>query len=186
MAESWLLKISGGAAAKPASAGDPVERAYRRHWDELCRYVRRSFGAGPPDPEDVAQAAFARFAAADRSLIDNERAYLFRTAHNIAIDARRRDHTAEAGLTVLTLEAEARHDPGPENVIVAREELARLDAALDSLKPKHRKALLMHRLDGLSFAEIARRMDISPSGARKLVEEGYAACMKAMKRDMRR
>jgi DNA-directed RNA polymerase specialized sigma24 family protein len=90
----WSGKVSkAGDAAPGALTSDtqrPLDRIYRQHWDEICRYVRRSFGAGPPDPEDVAQAAFARFAALDVEVqVANPRAFLFRTAHNIAIDARR-------------------------------------------------------------------------------------------------
>ncbi|MGE5502303.1 MAG: sigma factor-like helix-turn-helix DNA-binding protein, partial [Ignavibacteriales bacterium] len=65
------------------------------------------------------------------------------------------------------------------------DELARLEATLAQLRPRQRTALLMHRLDGLSFAEIGRRMGVSPSGARKLVEQGFAASMAAMKRRAR-
>jgi len=51
---------------------------YARHWGELCHYIKKHFGAGPPDPEDVAQEAFVKFAAVnDREAIDNPRAYLF-------------------------------------------------------------------------------------------------------------
>ncbi|MGE5502716.1 MAG: RNA polymerase sigma factor, partial [Ignavibacteriales bacterium] len=63
---------------------------YRRHWAELVGYARRTFGAGPPEPEDIVQATFARFAALPANTeVANPRAFLFRTAHNIGVDAQR-------------------------------------------------------------------------------------------------
>lgn len=57
------------------------EQIYRQYWSELCNYVLKTFGAGPPDPEDVAQAAFAKFAALENTdNIENKRAYLYSTA----------------------------------------------------------------------------------------------------------
>ena len=177
-----LAVVNGEAAAAPAG---PLAVLYRRHWVELCAYARRTFGAGPPDPEDIAQAAFARFAALPANAqVANPRAFLFRTAHNIGVDARRSQARGAAAALDPQLVADGR-DFSPEDVLVSKDELARLEAAIAALKPRQRTALLLHRLDGLSFAEIGRRMGVSPSGARKLVEQGFAAAMAAMKRSAR-
>lgn len=182
-----LGKSAGGGGDLQAIARHaPLDRAYRQHWDEICRYVRKRFGSGPPEPEDVAQATFARYAAlAAPEAVDNPRAFLFRTAHNIAVDARRRTSRGEAIAGDPAISAEACLDFSPEDVLVSRDELARLDRALMDLKPKVRVALLLHRLDGLSFAEIGRRLGVSPSGARSLVDRGFEACAAAMKRRTR-
>ncbi|HEX6860481.1 MAG TPA: sigma-70 family RNA polymerase sigma factor [Caulobacteraceae bacterium] len=172
-----VVELSGG----EAQAG-PLAALYRRHWAELTAYARRTFGAGPPEPEDIVQAAFARFAALpDNTTVANPRAFLFRTAHNIALDARRSQARHGAASLDPQFPGEG-HDFSPEDVLVSREELARLEAAIAGLRPRQRTALLLHRLDGLSFAEIGRRMGVSPSGARKLVEQGFAAAMASMRR----
>lgn len=159
---------------------------YRRHWAELVGYARRTFGAGPPEPEDIVQATFARFAALPANTeVANPRAFLFRTAHNIGVDAQRSRIRAGAAASDPQLAPNDGRDFSPEDVLVSRDELARLEATLAQLRPRQRTALLMHRLDGLSFAEIGRRMGVSPSGARKLVEQGFAASMAAMKRRAR-
>lgn len=177
-----MLDIVPGGAFVSA----PLAQLYRRHWTELCAYARRTFGPGPPDPEDIVQAAFVRFAALPASSqIANPRAFLFRTAHNLAIDAHRRQSRAGAAAAELGAAPDESRDFSPEDVLVSREDLARLEAALATLKPKQRTALLMHRLDGASFAEIGRQLGMSPSGARKLVEQGFAAAMTAMKRGRR-
>lgn len=56
----------------------PLAELYRRHLSELTRYIARTFGAGPPDPEDVVQEAFAQFAALENpQAVENPRAFLF-------------------------------------------------------------------------------------------------------------
>jgi RNA polymerase sigma-70 factor (ECF subfamily) len=167
--------------------GEPVlERLYCRHRKELHDYARRLVGSQPPEPEDVVQATFAQFAALPAPAeVANPRAFLFRIAHNVVIDARRRMSREVRGLDAEALLRRDGADFSPEDVLLPRDELARLEQALAGLKPKQRAALLMHRIDELSFAEIGRRMGLSPSGARKLVEQGFAACMAAMARRAR-
>jgi DNA-directed RNA polymerase specialized sigma24 family protein len=64
---------------------------YAKHCAELIRYVRRSFGLGPADAEDVVQAAFTHFGAlAQPHLVDNPRAFLYRASRNFVVDQRRR------------------------------------------------------------------------------------------------
>jgi len=169
-----------------APSAPRVAALYRRHWSELLAYARRTFGAGPPEPEDIVQATFARFAALPANTeVANPRAFLFRTAHNIGVDARRSQIRAGVAAFDPQISPNDGRDFSPEDVLVSRDELARLEAAIATLRPRQRTALLMHRLDGLSFAEIGRRMGVSPSGARKLVEQGFAASMDAMKRRTR-
>ena len=39
-----------------------LEDMYRRYWYEICHYLRAKYGDGPPDPEDIAQVTFTKFA----------------------------------------------------------------------------------------------------------------------------
>lgn len=154
---------------------------YRAHWSELCRYIATRFGAGPPEPQDVVQAAFTKYAMLDDpQAVGNPRAFLHRTAHNVAVDAyRRKERFGHIAKDIDTL-ARGAVDVSPEDVISSREEIGRLNAVLAQLPENQRTALLLHRLDGLSFADIAREMNISPSGARFLVSKGLDACMAAL------
>jgi RNA polymerase sigma factor (sigma-70 family) len=158
-----------------------VERLYREHRASLCAYVRRKFGAGPPDPEEIAQEAFARLARKSGETVPNPKAFLMITARNVAIDAHRRQKNGQVAIETVRV-AENSHDLDASDVLSSRQELERLASIVDTLKPKQRAAFLMHRLDGLSFAEIARRMGISQSGARLLVETALATCVARMEK----
>lgn len=162
---------------------------YRRHWQELCRYVVRTFGAGPPDPEDVAQAAFTRFAALDDpERIENPRAFLYRTAHNIAINELRRDTTRQRHARALkSAPAEAATDEiDAERVLLARESARSLEAAIRRLPRRKRRLLLLHRVHGLSYAAIARQTGLSQTHVKRLIADALADCRAAMKAAERR
>ncbi len=74
-----------------------LKQLYERYWSDLCRHIRATFGAGPPDPQDVAQSAFARFLSIDdRQAVENPRAFLYTTARNIALDVTRHHKHAQS------------------------------------------------------------------------------------------
>jgi len=157
------------------------DRLYRKHRADIRSYVRRTFGPGPPDPDDIVQDAFVRLIS--RNSTDdllNARAHLLTIARNLAIDAYRRTVIGHTVTRSVGLLEQGRHDPDASNVLSSKEEVERLASIIDTLAPNVRSAFLMHRIDGLSFSEIARRMGVSPSGARFLVARGLAACVAAL------
>lgn len=96
-----------GAATEKTIAGRPaeamrlrrnrVDRLYRSYASALIAWLRRRYGEGPPEPEDVAQAAFLRFSGLDSiEHIEDERAFLFTIAANLAVSGIRRRCRSEA------------------------------------------------------------------------------------------
>lgn len=160
--------------------GSSIDLLYREYRSSLCAYIRRKFGAGPPDPEEIAQEAFIRLARKEGETVPNPKAFLMLTAHNVAIDAHRRRKRGQLVLASVTTLSENYHDLDASDVLSAKEDLERLAAIVDILKPKQRAAFLMHRIDGLSFVEIAQQLGISQSGARLLVETALATCVARM------
>jgi RNA polymerase sigma factor (sigma-70 family) len=161
-----------------------IDQVYRRHWAELCRYARRAFGAGPPEPEEVAQAAFARFAGLDRpDEIANPRAFLYQCARNVVLDQRRRDGVrARADREVQVLSAW--DDPvvlDAERVLSGKERLQIVEAAIRVMEAKRRRVLVMHAIHGLSYCEIARREGLSPTRVTQLVASAVAECDRALR-----
>ncbi len=142
-----------------------IDVLYARHWSELCHYIKKHFGTGPPDPEDVAQETFIRYAAVEnRETINNPRAYLYRTAHNVLIDERRRLRRAQA----IDSEAPPRSDDRtPERVLVGQERLQVLTVTLRAMPEARRRSFLLNRLQGLPAAAIARMTGYSESAVKK-------------------
>lgn len=160
-----------------------IERAYRRWWSELCRVVERQFGAGPPDPEEAVQAAFEKFAGLeDPASVENPRAYLHASARNYVLDWKRRAAVRmAAGETVKVIEGcEASAEIDSERVLIAKEQLSLVDAAVRAMEPKRREVLILHSVHGLPYSEIARRMDLSETRVRQLMASALALCAAAV------
>lgn len=170
------LGAAPAAKAEPGDfAGGALGETYRSHWPDLCRYVLRSFGPGPPDPEDIAQQAFIRLSGVTAA-VENIGSFLRKTARNLVIDHYRgslRTSLVHRDVTILDGE---NADYTPEDVLASKEHLFLLNAAIDNLRPKERVALLMHRIDGASFADIAAHLGVSHSGARLLVSRAFERC----------
>ena len=106
----------------------------------------------------------------------NTKAFLFTTARNLLIDRVRgqRIIPIEAAIDWETLNL-AIDAPGPERVLMAREELQLLQAALDRLAPRCREAILLKQVEGLSRREIAGRMGIGEETVKMHLANGMRA-----------
>lgn len=167
---------------EPPADGD-ISALYREHYEALCSFVRRKFGPGPPEPEDVAQAAFTQYTnLPDRAEILNPKAFLYRCARNYVLDQRRRQAVStRASADIRSLSAGmAPADTDPRRVLESRDDLAAVLAAIESLEPRRREVLILHSIQELSCAEIARRMGLSPTRVIQLYAQALAACAKAL------
>lgn len=162
-----------------------VESLYRRHFIEIRQYIAKTFGAGPPDPEDVTQATFAKVAAVDDlGSLRNPRAYLYRVAHNTAVSHYRRNATHRKYIDPLKIGDDERFtdELHPERVTLARERLALLDAAYRELPELQQELLVMHRIHNLGYAEIARRKSMSQTEVKRQVASAVTACQEYLDR----
>ena len=57
--------------------------------------------------------------------------------------------------------------PSAETVVAGRERLAQLMTALDGLPDRTRTTFRLHKFDGLSYAEVARNLNVSKSTVEK-------------------
>lgn len=163
------------------TAGD-LEVQYRRHWLSIRRYIVQRFGNGPPDPDDAVQAAFERFARIEeRSSILDPGAFLRRTAHNFVLDHHRAEKVrAQHANLEADLETGA-DDLNPERVLSSRERFAIINQAIAAMDEKRRDVLIMSRIHGLSSAEIARRLNCSPTLVKMRLAEAVILCQRALR-----
>jgi RNA polymerase sigma factor (sigma-70 family) len=141
------------------------ERLYRRHVADVYRYALVLLRS-PDDAEQVTQATFlSAYRAFDRGERPrNQRAWLFGLAHAACRRrARLQDGADEAEPDAL--------DDGPATPAEIRRALAHLPF-------DERAALVMRELEGRSYAEIARVLELSPAGVETLVFEARWALRK--------
>lgn len=129
------------------------------------------------DIADLRQEVYVRVCeAAQKEIPDQAKAFVFRTARNLLIDRVRREHVVpiEAVSDLDALDV-AIDEPGPDRAALARDELRRLQAALDRLPPRCREAFVLGRIEGLPGREIAARMGISEAAVSMHIDAGIRA-----------
>ena len=70
----------------------------------------------------------------------------------------------------------------PSVIMSKRDELARLEKAIDELKPEYRQVIVLTKIDGLSYNEMGQRLGKSDEAVRKLVSRAMAELTVAFKR----
>lgn len=183
MVDSGVLRSNRPSAADGVAVEAAVDAVYRSYWNELCGYVRKTFGAGPPEPEEVAQGAFVRFATQPRpDEIANPRAFLYTCARNIVLDHRRHEQVRARMADNLSLSMDASAEtPDVERVSSARQRLEIVEATVRAMRPQRRKVLVMHAIHELNYSEIARRLGLSPTRVTQLFAAAVAECERALR-----
>ncbi len=149
-------------SARPQAAVR-VSDAVRAHYGSLWRWLRR-LGVPEGSVEDVAQQALFVFA---RRIDDvepgREKTFLFGVALRVAQAARRerRPWQDTDGEQVLCGLRAAGPDAGEE--LDDRRARALLDALLESMPPDLRSVFILHELEEMTMADIARTLDV-PAG----------------------
>lgn len=157
-------------------AGDPSAFAelYRTHVTAVYRRLSRVLGP-VPEREDITQDVFL---ALHRALPTfRGEAALSTLIHRIAINLafehmRRRTRRPASPVESWFFDEMAAPGASPEAHAGTRQELARVFACLERIKPKKRIALLLRVVEGLSFEEIAALVDATPEAVAKRVQHG--------------
>ena len=152
-----------------ASASD----LYREHSTGLVRQLVRHTGCGEA-ARDLAQEAFLRFLRLPSwrvGLIDQPEAYLRQISTNLARDwGRSRARQRCSDTPQFAREGQI----DQVAVLESRDTLRRLETAISTLRPKTRAIFLAHRLDGLSYSEIAELTGLSVKGVEKQMSKAIA------------
>ena len=162
-------------------AGPDIDQVFREYTPTLLRYLTSRVGS-EAEARDLAQEAYLRLTrVSDSDLIRQPEAYVFRIAANLAneflLKRRKAGHTVELE---AVLETGGDGDSAAfEKQLEARSALRRLAAILEDLPPLYRAVLLLRRRDGLSHAEIARELSISPHTVHRYLTRALAACRAA-------
>jgi RNA polymerase sigma-70 factor (ECF subfamily) len=141
-----------------------------RDWRDALARARAALmrrGRSTQDAEDLVQEAWLRLACYARDqVVEQPEAFLMRTALNLSIDVHRASvsHGEEVVVEEVVLLDTA---PGIEAVVLARERMARLSECLGRLNDKTRDIFLAHRVDGLSYQQIAQLHGLSTSTVEK-------------------
>lgn len=174
-------------SASTPDISDDLMSVYLRQLKALRSALTRRTGSRDL-AEDALQETWLRLASLKgngAAEIRDSQAFILRVAGNIAIDLLRREqrHSKRCVSDDDILRAVADSYPSPEAVVVDRDQLRRLALGLTDLPPKPRAALLLNRCDGLTHAEIARRLKVSESMVGRYLVQALRHCRDLMRED---
>ncbi|VCU68321.1 putative RNA polymerase sigma factor FecI [Pigmentiphaga humi] len=156
-----------------------VEAMYASHHSWLVNWLRRKLDTHER-AADLAHDTFIRLLSTPRQpgSVHEPRAYLTAIAKGLVIDHYRRQELEQAYLQSIALLPEELA-PAPELRLQILETLLRIDSALGALPAKAREAFLLSQLDGLTYAEIAVRLELSLATVKRHMLKAFRACLDA-------
>ncbi len=149
---------------------------YEDHHSWLCGWLRSKLGC-MEHAADLAQDTFIRVLTLRKAAeLQQPRAYLSSVARSLMIDMFRRRAVEQAYLETLAARPE-QVEVSPEARLLIIETLLEIDRLLDGLGTRTREIFLMAQLDGLSYVEIARRLDVSLTTVKKHAVRALTHCL---------
>ncbi|WP_037058021.1 RNA polymerase sigma factor [Pseudonocardia asaccharolytica] len=150
-ADRWLVtKVRGGDV-------EAYEVLIRRHRDRIFRIALRMLG-NPHDAEDVTQDVIIQLWTAVAGFTGNATftTWLYRIVVNRCLNRRRHTHRIQP-----LSEADHPSAAGADEAVLARQRAQATLAAMATLPPELRVALVLYQLEGLSYREVATILKVS-------------------------
>lgn len=142
----------------------------------LCKKTTCSFEAA-----ELVQDVFVKLliketaAPFDLTAINEPRAYLTTVATHLLIDVKRRQKLEREYLALIShLQPET--VPCPQQIKIVIDTLNEILTMLEGMPANVYRAFMLYRLDGLSHAEIAQQLNVSPSMVKQYVARAMLHC----------
>jgi len=147
------------------------------HESKLRNWLRIRFPA-LTDIDDLVQEAYVRLIRArETGRVGNSKTYLFATARNAALDFFRRNKVVTIkGVEDISSLAVLEDRPDAAESLSHDQELALLAEAVQALPKCCRHVLVLQKIHGLSYKEIAARLGISERTVNAQIAKGMLRC----------
>ena len=158
-----------------------VKTLFTDYSQELRLYVARTIG-NVDDAEELTQDTFYNFMRRDDiEEIKNPRAYLYKTANNLALNHIRNNKKYNESTESIHCPSKT---PSLEREVFAQQDIDFLIAIIDKLPELSRRVFLMNRIDEKSYAEIAHELNMSVSSVGKHIMKVLNFLRENLERDM--
>jgi RNA polymerase sigma-70 factor (ECF subfamily) len=152
---------------------DAFARVVDRHKDAVVHYLTRLTG-DRDRAEDLAQETFLRlFRAADGYAEQGFlRAYLFRIATNLVRSEERREKRLRLLLPFLSSAGRRHAEPAAPSGLLLQEMHRQVAVAVASLPLRFRVPLVLHEIEGWSYADIAQELSCREGTVKSRIHRG--------------
>lgn len=164
------------AAAKPDSGINNRFADWFKEWRKPVRHwLSRRASVPAAELDDLAQEVFLRLLRySEKTAVENPLGYLLRIAGNVASEWRERARVSkphdQEWLDDLLIEP----DKEPENSVCQARTDETVQAAVDQLPYRQKQVLLLRVNEGLTYKEIAERLELSPRVVLRDLSRAYS------------
>lgn len=146
----------------------PLALLFQLHYADIRASIAARFSRVPQEAEDIVQDAFHNVLRANNvEQLENPKAYLYKTAHNLALNRLRNQRQNPSSCLDGTAPSEAVDELSPQRKVFAQDELEQLAKALNQLPEKYRHTFLLSRMQGMTYKEISEQLNIAESTVEK-------------------
>jgi RNA polymerase sigma-70 factor (ECF subfamily) len=168
-----MRALQGGGFADSAS-GKRIAEMFGDLDATLRSFLRRRIRSRD-DADDLAQEVYLRMTRhPDLSQVQCLKAFAFQTALNLVRDRSRRSYTRSRQQSVPIEHVELPGGDDPMEQATHDEYVDLVDRALAQLPDNTRRALVLHRIEGLRYSDIAHCLGVSVSMVEKHISAALA------------
>ena len=157
------------------------DQLYKKHYVQIYRFCYR-FTADKDKAEDITQETFMKLFLRMKNgnqPIANAKAWLYRVAGNICLNAE--NSVKRRGEIMNALPVEHTEIHNPESLLLIKERREQLHRSLNGLRPEQRMLVLMYG-EGLSYAEMSEATGISLNSIGKTLWRGIEKIAETIKK----
>lgn len=139
-----------------------LKSLYMAYFGPLMRFTG-IYISSPAEAEEIVSDTFLAIWNNRKQLpgVANFDSYIYKIAQHKAISFYRKQHMEQVSLEEIPIALFASTETTPEEELISREEIKRLNRAIDSLPAKCKVAFKLVREDKLKYKEVAAILDIS-------------------------
>ncbi|BBE19486.1 RNA polymerase ECF-type sigma factor [Aquipluma nitroreducens] len=159
------------------------ELIFRKYYVRLCGFANK-FIANTPEAEEIVQEVFLNiWAKRDRLKLNDEiKPYLFKSVQNICFNFIEHQKVVDNYYSVIEVVYKNKKEEfDTYESVLFTEFQAKVDEAIGSLPEECRKIFKMSREDGLKYAEIADKLNLSV----KTVETQMSRALSKLKTELK-
>lgn len=171
-------KDQSGLKDKPFHSAQDFEKIFKEYFAPLCNYIN-TYIHNWEESREIVQDTFTKIwnIREKVNVRTSVKSYLYQSAKNTMVDYIRKSSKMVVG-GEDELPEHIENDEKALDPYLIRESILK---AMDSLKPKNREIFSLNKLEGLTYTEIAKHLDISE----RAVEDNIARAIRLLREKLK-
>ena len=159
------------------------ERIYKEHSKSLYRFLYYNYG-DESKSEDVVQEVFTKlWQRCSEYTLTNIKSLIYTAGKNLMINELQK---SKVRLNYASSDSQTAFSESPEYALEEKQFKMQLEDAINGLTANERQVFLLNRIDQLTYAEIAKQLDISQKAVEKRMHQALMKLQNELKVSLKR